>query len=129
MLILEILEAQVDTSGEEPDEEVQVEEKRGPGGRLVLRDGSNDGNVNLGIAGIPQRVETSAPGSNVAQRSEGDETQQTQAKRCHEDGDEEGLELTARNGRPHVLDEANELDETKDAYKSDVSDPRSSWLL
>lgn len=122
MLILEILEAQIDTSGEEPDKEVQVEEKGGPGSRLVLRDGGNDGNVNLGIAGIPQRVETSAPGSNVAQRSKGDETQQTQAECRHEDGDKEGLELTARNGRSHVLNEANELDEAEDAYKIDVSE-------
>ena len=81
----------------------------------MLRDGGDDGNVDLGITSVPQRVEASAPGSNVAQRSERDETKQTESKGRHEDRDKEGLELAPRNSRSHILDETNELDEAEDA--------------
>lgn len=69
MLIAEVLEAHVDTSREEPDKEVEVEEESRPGCRLMLRHRCDNGDVNLGIAGIPQRVETTIPWSNIAKGS------------------------------------------------------------
>ena len=64
MLILELLEAHVYTGWEKPDQEVEVEEESWPGSRLMLGHGGNDGNMDLGISGIPERVETTTPGSN-----------------------------------------------------------------
>lgn len=115
MLVSEVLEAQVDTCREEPDKEVEVEEERRPSGRLVLRDRGDDGNMNLGVASVPERVESTAPGSNVSQSSQGNETSETKAKCCDEKSNKESLELSARNGGPNVLDEADQLKKTEDA--------------
>lgn len=81
----------------------------------MLGDGRNDGNVNLGVAGIPERVETTTPRSNITKRGEGDETKEANAKRANNDGGQEGLELFTRDGGADVLDEADELQETEDA--------------
>jgi hypothetical protein len=61
MFVGKLLEAEIDTSGKEPDQHVEVEEESRPGGRLVLGHGGNDRNVDLGIASVPQGVETAAP--------------------------------------------------------------------
>lgn len=115
MLIPEVLEAHVNTRGEEPNEEVEIKEERWPGGRLVLRDGGNDGNVNLGVAGIPQRVESTVPGGNVSKRGQADNAGDANAEYREQDSVNESLELLARNGRSNVLDEADQLNKTKDA--------------
>ena len=47
-------------------EHVQVEEEGKPGGGLVLRHAGNDGDVDLSVAGVPQRVEPTRPRSNHA---------------------------------------------------------------
>lgn len=83
--------------------------------------------MDLGIAGIPQRVESSAPGGNVAQRSKTNKTKQAQAKRCHKDCDKECLELASRNGRSYILDKTNKLYEAKNTYTSDVRDMSSQF--
>jgi len=41
VFIVESLEAEVDTSWEEPDEKVEIEEVRRPGGGLMFRDGGD----------------------------------------------------------------------------------------
>jgi hypothetical protein len=53
MLVAEVLEEEVYTSREQPDEHVEIEKEGWPGCRLMLRDGGNDGNVNLGVSSIP----------------------------------------------------------------------------
>lgn len=47
---------------------MQVEEERGPRGRLVLGDGRDDGDVVLGVGGVKERVEPAGPGRNVCSR-------------------------------------------------------------
>jgi hypothetical protein len=107
------LEAEEDASREKPDQEVQVEEESWPSGRLVLGDRSNDWDVDLGIACVPKRVESTAPRSNIAERSQTDESCQADAEGGNENSDQEGLELLASNRRSDVLDEADKLDESE----------------
>lgn len=64
----QLAEAEVETGGEEEHEAVQVEEERGPRGRLVLGDGRDDGDVVLGVGGVKERVEPAGPGRNVCSR-------------------------------------------------------------
>ena len=56
-LVVDVFDAvpQADRVGKHQD--VQVEEEAEPGGRLVLRHRRDDGNVDLGVARVPQRVE------------------------------------------------------------------------
>jgi hypothetical protein len=44
---------------------VEIEEEGGPGGRLMFRDGRNNGNVVLGVGGVEERVETTGPGGDI----------------------------------------------------------------
>lgn len=81
----------------------------------MLRNRGNDGNVNLGVASVPQRVESTAPRSNVSQRGKTDKADKTNAKGTNKKGNEERLELLARDGRANILDKSNKLKEAKDA--------------
>ena len=65
-LVVDVLDDEPGSSGEDGDEDVEVEEERDPGGRLVLRHRRDDRDVDLGVAGVPQRVEPSAPRGYVA---------------------------------------------------------------
>jgi len=56
-LVVYVLDAVPETDREDTGQDVQVEEEAEPGGRLVLRHAGYDGNVDLGIAGVPQTVE------------------------------------------------------------------------
>lgn len=47
------------------DEQLQVKIVGGPGGRLMLRDRGNDGNVVFCIGGVKQGVETARPRGNL----------------------------------------------------------------
>ena len=58
-------EAEVHASGEEEDEDVEVEEEGGPCGGLMFRDRGNDGDVILSVCGVEEGVETTSPGGNV----------------------------------------------------------------
>jgi hypothetical protein len=113
MLVSKLLEAEENASREKPNQEVQVEEESWPSGRLVLGDRSNDWDVNLGIACVPERVEPTAPRSNVAERCQTDESCQADTEGGNENSDQEGLELLASDRRSDVLDEADELDEAE----------------
>jgi hypothetical protein len=73
MLVAQMLEAEVHAGWEQPDEHVQVEEVRGPGCGLMLRHRRDDGNVNLGVARVPEGVESPAPGSDVAKIRQGNQ--------------------------------------------------------
>lgn len=115
VLVPEVLEAEIDTSREQPDQEVQVEEESRPCGRLVLRNGGNDGDMNLGIASVPEGVKATTPRSNVPERSQGYESSQTHAERGHDHSGKESLKLASRDGRPDVGYESDKLEETKDA--------------
>ena len=48
-LVGEVFHDEPDASREDADEDVEVEEERGPGGRLMLWHTGNDGDVDLGI--------------------------------------------------------------------------------
>lgn len=118
VLVAELAEAPEETSREQPDEHLEVEEVRGPGGRLVLRDGGDDGHVDLGVASVPERVETSSPGCDPSREGKDDERNEGH------DGDEndkrtkEELKLLARDETADSLDECDELDETEDTQSS-----------
>lgn len=60
-----IAEAEIQAGGKQEDQAVQVEEIRSPSCRLMLRYGSNDGNVVLGVGGIEKGVEPAGPGRDV----------------------------------------------------------------
>lgn len=59
--VCELHEAVVQPDGEEEHEQLQIEVEGAPRGRLVLRDGGDDGDVVLGIGWVQQRVETTRP--------------------------------------------------------------------
>ena len=65
-LVVDVLDDEPGSSREDGDEDVEVEEEWDPGGRLVLRHRRDARDVDLGVAGVPQRVEPSAPRRNVA---------------------------------------------------------------
>ena len=116
VLIGQFLEAEVDASGEQPDQHVEIEEESGPGSRLMLRHGCNDRDMDLGIASVTQRVEPTGPGCNVSSSRESNQPEKCNAKNGTKTDIQEGLELfTAGNGRPNILDEGYNLNETEDA--------------
>lgn len=81
----------------------------------MLRYGRNDRNMNLGIAGIPKGVKAATPGSNISERGESHQSDETNTKSANDERGKEGLELLARDGRSDILNEADELKEAKDA--------------
>lgn len=115
MLILQVAEAHVDTGGEEPDQEVQIEEECRPSGRLVLRHGRNDRNMNLGIACIPQGVKAAAPGSNDPRHREDDNPKGPKCKDNTSHDGEEPLELLARYKAANKVGNGHQLKETEDS--------------
>lgn len=114
MLILQVLETHEHTGREQPDKEVQIEEESRPGGRLVLGDGCNDRNVNLGIASIPQRVETTTPGGNHACDGEENETSKPKTKGEQDHRSEKLLELLAGQVCSDKFSKRNELNQAED---------------
>lgn len=145
----QLLEAEEDSSGEDPDEHLQIEEERWPSRRLMLRDRRDDGNwkkkrvesdsvrvrneemressegrerrltVNLGVSSVPEGVKSTSPRSNGSRHGHGDES----SERDGEDGDdedgEEGLELFRWEVGSDDLDEGDELKETEDTCNKD----------
>lgn len=114
MLILELAEGHVDTGGEEPDEHVQVEEEGGPSGRLVLGNGSDDGDVDLGVARVPEGVEASAPWSNGTGDGQEDKAAKANDEDEQDEGAKQGLELPAWHLSTDPFDKSNNLEEAKD---------------
>lgn len=120
VFIIELAEAKVNPCWEEPDEHVKIKEECWPSRRLVLRDRSNDGDVDLGVASVPQGVETAAPGRNVSKGGETHEADDTDTKGYNQKGDQKRLELLARDSRAHIVNESHELEEAKDAQSRHV---------
>ena len=56
-LVVDVLDAVPEADGKDAGQDVQVEEEGEPGGRLVLADTGNDRDVDLCVAGVPQRIE------------------------------------------------------------------------
>jgi hypothetical protein len=112
MLIPQVLETHVNTSGEEPDEKIHVKEERGPGGGLMLRDGRNDGNMDLSIASVEQGVESATPRRNVSKRGQKDQAAQTDQASRYTRGNHNGSDLSTGN---NALDEEDEGDHLKEA--------------
>jgi hypothetical protein len=105
MLILQLLEAKVDSSREQPDEHVEIEEEGRPSGRLMLGHGGDNRNMNLGVAGIPERVESARPRRNVTGRGQSNKCEQASTEHSSHSYVEESLELAARNCRSDVFQE------------------------
>ena len=86
----------------------------------MLGDGRDDGDVDFGVARIPERIEAAGPGRDGARDREQDE----EAEGYEEDGQdgeaEERVELLARHLGADVFGESNELEETEDACR-DIS--------
>ena len=49
--------------------QLEVKVERGPGGRLVLADGGDDGNVVLGIGRVEEGVEPAGPGGDLWEKA------------------------------------------------------------
>lgn len=124
LLILELAEAHVNTGWEEPDEHVEIEEEGWPCGRLVLGDGCDNWNVDLGVAGIPKRVETSAPWGNCAGNGEEDKATECNDEDEEDESTKQGLELLAGDLCAHPLDECDNLEKTKDTCEKTLA---STW--
>ena len=92
-LVIDLLDTEPHTSRENTNENVQVEEKRRPGSRLMLTDTSDDRNVNLGIAGVPERVEAATPRGDIARIGERNDGGENEAGDEEHGEDEELAEL------------------------------------
>ncbi len=64
-LVIDFFHQEPDSRRKDAHQYVQVEEKRHPRCRLVFRHGSNDGNMDLRVACVPQGVKPTTPRSNV----------------------------------------------------------------
>ncbi|KAH3688913.1 hypothetical protein WICPIJ_000086 [Wickerhamomyces pijperi] len=99
--------------GRDPDQELGVEEEGWPGGRLMFRDRGDDWDVNLGVTGVPQGVESTGPWSNQTGISQTEETQDTNSDDQEDSNDQHRLELLGWNLGPDVITESDNLNQTK----------------
>jgi hypothetical protein len=132
VLVAQLAEAHDDTRGEDEDEHLQVHEEGWPGGRLVLGDGGDNGDVPvrksvceskailvnerllLGITCIPERVETSCPGSDLAIVGEEYERKRSEETSCDQSYSQKLLEVLRGNVGSDELCEGHNLEETED---------------
>jgi hypothetical protein len=63
-LIIDVFDTVPHPGWESAHQNVEVKEKWDPGGGLMLGDGGDDRNVNLGVACVPQGIETPTPWMN-----------------------------------------------------------------
>jgi hypothetical protein len=70
--------------------------------------------MNLGVAGIPQRIETPGPGSNDARNSQQYKTSEGDGEHQEDKSSQQGLELLAGNAGTDELNKSNKLEEAKD---------------
>lgn len=80
----------------------------------MLRHGGDDGNVDLGVGRVPERVETTSPGRDPAFHGKEHKSTTSKEEGSNERGAEDELELLGREVRAHELGECNKLQETKD---------------
>lgn len=57
-LVVDILDAVPETGGKDAGQDVEIEEEGEPGGGLMLGDGRDDRDVDLGVSRVPKGVET-----------------------------------------------------------------------
>ncbi len=116
-LVVDVLDAIPDPHGKDGSEDVQVEEEGKPSRRLVLRDGGDDGDMYLGVAGVPKRVEAPAPGGDDAGVGEPDDHDE------HGHGGDERAKQdeVTKLGLGHVsleeLEQRNRVHQREDAWK------------
>lgn len=113
VLVAQFVKAQVDTRGEKPDEHVEVEEEGRPSRRLVLRHRGDDGDVDLGITGVPERVETSTPCSNLADLDQEEVETQEQTDSDNDSRDLEASDLLVAVRTAQPVAEGVELNSTE----------------
>lgn len=113
LLIIKLQKAEINSSWEQPNEHIQIEKECWPRGWLMLRNRSDNRNVNLGVSGIPKRVETSSPWCDDTRDGEEDETTQSNGADCGDESEKEGLKLLAWYARAHEFHESNKLQQSK----------------
>ena len=116
MLVAELTETEDYASGKEKDEELEVHEEGRPGGRLVFGYGSNNGDVLLGISGVPEGIEAAGPRGNPAFVGEAGEGSCSQDTNGDDGVEKDFLELLGRDVGANELSERDDLEETKDAF-------------
>ena len=70
-LVIDVFDNKPRPGRKRADQDVEIKKERHPRGRLMLRYGGYDRDVDLSIAGVPQGVETPTPRSNITQICEG----------------------------------------------------------
>ena len=80
----------------------------------MLRDGRNDGDVNLRVSSVPERVETTSPGSDDTGHGKKNEASESDNEDEKDECAEERLELLAGKLSANPLNATNQLKETKD---------------
>lgn len=80
----------------------------------MFRDGGNNGDVDLRVSSVPERVETASPGSDNTAHGEKDETSKGNNEDEENECAEERLELLAGKLSADPLNSSNQLEETKD---------------
>ena len=120
LLVSQLGEAHVDTGREQPDHHAQVEEESGPGGRLVFGDGGDDGNVDLRVPSIPERVETTSPGCDDSSHGQEDESTESNNEDDQDESAEQCLELLAGKLGADPVDEGDQLEKTEDTKRRHV---------
>ena len=94
--VCELGKAIVQSDWEEEHEQLQIKVEGGPGGGLMLRNRGDDGDVVLGVGGVKQGVETTSPGSNLAQGcSDASSSQDNRANKKNE-GFEQQVEVVLK---------------------------------
>jgi hypothetical protein len=96
---------------------MKIKEEREPGCGLMLRDRSNDGNMNFGISGIPERVESTTPWSNDSSVGQTDNGHKNQGTRRSTRQQKEVAELGFAQKSLQILQECHCIQESKDTWK------------
>lgn len=76
--------------------------------------------MNFCVAGIPQRVEAASPRSNRSRDGQQNQSSEGCSKHDQDRAPEQCLELFVGNFLAHEFNESNELQKTKDTYKSQL---------
>ena len=81
----------------------------------MFRYRGNDGNVNLCVASIPQRVKPSAPRGNYSRECKEDEADKCDPKDDEDETSQKSLKLSAWELATNELHETHYLDKPEDA--------------
>jgi len=86
---------------------VKVKEEGGPCGWLMLADACDDGDVDFGVASVPERVEAARPWRDVAGVCESDYANKNGGGGSSAGDDEEALEVGFGHSGAQVVEEGN----------------------